>query len=139
MKPPQAPKETEVRIRGSSDPIWWGVAGLLSLGSDRLPGLLSMDGSELTRMLVLGCALFLSGALVGAIRRNRPWRWGVACFAAFALRDLAVLLSTNGLTQVGAPGAAAFLIGHMGIYFLYALPVMTGGFLGAMIMSAGLE
>ncbi len=135
----KAPVQTEVRIRGSSDPFWWGVAGLLSLGSDRLPGLLSLDGSEVSRMMVAGCALFLTGALVGAIRRNRPWRWGVACFAAFALRDLAVQLSTNGVTWVGAPGNAAFLIGHMGIYFLYALPVMLGGVLGALIMSAGLE
>ncbi|HXN46262.1 MAG TPA: hypothetical protein VN893_06445 [Bryobacteraceae bacterium] len=135
----KAPKETEVRIRGSSDPFWWGVAGLLSLGADRVPGLLSLDGSDLSHMLVLGCALFLTGALVGAIRRNRPWRWGVACFAAFGLRDLVVLLSTKGLTRVDAPGIAAFLIGHMGIYFLYALPVALGGFLGALIMSAGLE
>jgi hypothetical protein len=135
----KAPTQTEVRIRGSSDPIWWGVAGLLSLGSDRLPGLLSMDGSDVSHVMVLGCALFLSGALVGAIRRNRPWRWGVACFAAFALRDLAVLVSTQGLTQLDAPGTVAFLIGHMGLYFLYALPVMMGGFLGAAIMSAGLE
>jgi hypothetical protein len=135
----KAPKETEVRIRGSSDPFWWGVAGLLSLGSDRLPGLLNMNGSEVSHWLVLGCALFLSGALVGAIRRNRPWRWGVACFVAFGLRDLAVRLSTTGVAQVDVPGTAAFLIGHMGIYFLYSLPVMMGGFLGALIMSAGLE
>jgi len=135
----QAPEQTEVRIRGSADPFWWGVAGLLSLGSDRLPSLLSMDGSEASHLLVLGCALFLTGALVGAIRRNRPWRWGVACFVAFGLRDLAVRLSTMGVPQVNAPGTVAFLIGHMGIYFLYSLPVTMGGFLGAAIMSAGLE
>jgi hypothetical protein len=135
----KAPEQTEVRIRGSADPFWWGVAGLLSLGSDRLPSLLNMDGSEVSHMLVLGCALFLTGALVGAIRRNRPWRWGVACFAAFALRDLAVRLSTSGLAPANAQGTVAFLIGHMGIYFLYSLPVMMGGLLGAAIMSAGLE
>src|ERR1035441_10505990 len=110
----EAPKQTEVRIRGSSDPLWWGVAALLSLGSERLPGLLALDGSEVSRALVLGCGMFLSGALVGAIRRNRPWRWGVACFAAFGLRDLAVFLSTKGLTQVSVPATASFLIGHMG-------------------------
>lgn len=135
----KAPKQTEVRIRGSADPIWWGLAALLSLGSDRLPGLLALDGSEVSRVLVLGCALFLSGALVGAIRRDRPWRWGVACFAVYGLRDLAVYFSTKGMGHLDVPGVAGLLIGHMGIYFLYALPVAVGAFLGASIMSAGLE
>jgi len=133
----KAPKQTEVRVRGSADPLWWGVAALLSLGSDRLPGLLTLDGSEVSRVLVLGSALFLSGALVGAIRRDRPWRWAVACFAAYGLRDLAVLLSTKGLVDVA--GLAGFVIGHMGIYFLYSLPVAVGAYLGAAIMSAGLD
>jgi len=133
----KAPKQTEVRVRGSADPLWWGLAALLSLGSDRLPGLLTLDGSEVSRVLVLGSALFLSGALVGAIRRDRPWRWAVACFAAYGLRDLAVLLSTKGLVDVA--GLAGFVIGHMGIYFLYSLPVAVGAYLGAAIMSAGLD
>ena len=104
----KAATKTQVRIRGSSDPFWWGLAALLSLGSDQLPGLLSLDGSEVTRTLVLGCALFLTGAVVGAVRRDRPWRWAVACFAAYGLRDLAVLLSTKGMGQVDMPGAAGF-------------------------------
>jgi len=135
----KAARQTEVQLRGSADPLWWGLVALLSLGSDRLPGLLNMDGSEFTRLLVLGCALFLTGALVGAVRRNRPWRWAVACFAAFALRDVAVLLSATGVRHMDVPAAITFLIGHMGIYFLYSTPVLAGAFLGASIMGAGLE
>ncbi len=135
----KAARQADVRIKGSSDPIWWGLAALLSLGSEQLPGVLNLDGSEITRALAMGCALFLIGGIVGAVRRNRPWRWAVACFAAFALRDLAVLLSATGVRQMDVPGTATFLIGHMGIYFLYSLPVLAGAFLGASIMSAGLE
>ena len=135
----KAPKQVEVRIKGSSDPFWWGLTALLSLGAEQLPGALHLDGSEVTHTLVLGCALFLTGGIVGAMRRNRPWRWGVACFAAFALRDLVVRLSATGMREVDVPATAAFLVGHMGIYFLCALPVLAGAFLGASIMSAGLE
>jgi hypothetical protein len=135
----KAPREVEVRIKGSADPLWWGVAALLSLGSDRLPGLLRLDGTEVTRALVLGCALFLTGGIVGAVRRKRPWRWAVACFVAYVLRDLAVHLSGMGPSQVHVLGVASFVVGHVGVYFLYSLPVLAGAFLGASIMSAGLE
>ena len=111
----------------------------MSLGADLVPGVLKLDGSEVTHTLVMGCALFLIGGIVGAVRRNRPWRWAVACFAAFCVRDVVVLLSATGVRQVDVAGMIVFLIGHMGIYFLYSTPVLAGAILGASIMSAGLD
>ncbi len=89
--------------------------------------------------MVVGCALFFSGALVGCARRDRPWRWAIACFAAFAVRDLVVLLSTTGLGRLGALEIMVFEVSHFGDYCLYALPVLLGAFLGASMMNAGLE
>ena len=133
------PRMTGARLRGSADPFWWGVAALLSLGSAWLPKLLPLDSSELTHTMVVGCALFVTGALVGCVCRERPWRWAVASFAAFVLRDLVVMLSTRGLRQLGAPEIVFFVLGHVGVYFLYALPVLAGAILGSSMMNAGLE
>ena len=134
-----ARRKSGAGLRRSADPFWWGVAALLSLGSVWLPKLLNLDSSQLTHAMVAGCALFFSGALVGCVRRDRPWRWAVASFAAFALRDLAVMLSTRGLRQLGGPEIVFFVVGHLGVYFLYALPVLAGALLGASMMNAGLD
>lgn len=135
----KAPRITGARLKGSADPFWWGLAALLSLGSAWLPKFLNLDGSQITHVMVVGCALFVSGALVGCVRRDRPWRWAVASFAAFALRDLVVLLSTTGLRRQAAPEIIVFVAGHLGVYFLYALPVLAGALLGASMINAGLE
>jgi len=134
-----ARRKSGAGLRGSADPFWWGLAALLSLGSDWLPKVLNIDNTEAMRLMVVGCALFLTGGLVGSVRRDRPWRWAVACFIAFALRDLAVLLNSTGVRPASAPATILFLVGHLGVYFLYSLPVLAGAFLGASIMSAGLD
>jgi hypothetical protein len=115
------------------------VAALLSLGSAWLPKFLKLDSSQITHVMVVGCALFVTGALVGCVRRDRPWRWAVASFAAFALRDLVVMLSTRGLKQLGPPEIVFFVAGHLVGYFLYALPVLLGAILGSSMINAGLE
>jgi len=119
--------------------LLWGLAGLLSLGSDWLPKFLNLESPELTRMLAVGCALFFSGALVACLSPDRPWRWAVASFFAFAFRDLAVLLNNTGMRQVDVVATILFLIAHLGVYFLWSMPVLAGAFLGASMMSAGLD
>jgi hypothetical protein len=128
-----------VQHRRAADPFFWGLAAFLSLASDWLPKLLNLENPELTRLMVLGCALFFSGALVGCVRPERPWRWAVAAFIAYAVRDLVVLLNATGLRAVNVTGTIVFVIGHLGVYFLYACPVLAGAFLGASMMSAGLD
>jgi hypothetical protein len=131
-------KGTAVPVGGSADPIWWALAAALSLGSAWVPKVLHMEGDQLTQALVVGCALFFSGALVGCIRPVRPWRWGLACFAAFAIRDLAVLVTATGWRGARVADLAIFLLGNLGVYFLYALPVLVGAIIGGTMMRAGL-
>ena len=130
---------TGAQLRGSADPFWWGLAALLSLGSIWLPKMLNLEGNRLTELMAVGCGLFFSGALVGCVRRDRPWRWAIACFATFALRDLVVVLGSTAPGHLHVAELVILVIGHLGVYFLYALPVLAGALLGASMMGAGLE
>lgn len=127
------------RLEGSTDPIWWGVAALLSLGSLLLPQLFSLQPDETTRLVIVESALFFSGALLGCIRPQRAWRWAAASFLALAVQDFVVLASTTGLGKMDAAQTALWVAGRSSLYFLYAVPVLAGSYLGAYISSAGLD
>ncbi len=133
------PRRTVAPLRGSADPLWWGLTGFLSVGSVLLPKLLNAENSQFMRLMVIGSALFVTGAFVGAARRDRPWRWGVASFAAFAVRDLVVLFANKGLVHVDVPEMISVGLYQSGTYFLYALPVLLGAVLGASMINAGLD
>jgi hypothetical protein len=132
-------KSTGARIDGSTDPLWWGVAALLSLGSLWLPKLLSMQSDEMTRLVVVESALFFTGALLGCFRPQRVWRWAAASFVTFAVRDLVWTLNDPNLGQMQAAEMTAYLASHADMYFVQAVPVLVGAFLGSCITKAGLE
>jgi hypothetical protein len=132
-------RSTEAQVRGSLDPFWWGMAALLSLGSAWLPKFLNLEGDQFTRLLVVESALFFSGAVLGCVRPQRPWRWAAATILAFAARDVVSLLGVRGLVPVGVPDAIVLVLSHSGAYCLFALPVLLGALLGASMMGAGLR
>jgi hypothetical protein len=129
-------RKLETRIQGSSDPFWWGVAALLSLGSLWVPRFLS-EQSETTRIMVVASALFFTGALLGGMRPRRVWRWSVACFVTIALRDLVWAAYEGKLPN--AEEITAYATSHSEIYLLYSAVVLVGALLGALMTRAGLE
>jgi len=127
------------RLEGSADPIWWGVAGLLSMGSLLLPQLFSLRPDETTRLVIVESALFFSGALLGCIRPQRAWRWAAASFFALAVQDFVILASLPSFSKMDSRHVALWVVGRSSLYFLYAVPVLAGSYLGAYISSAGLD
>lgn len=132
-------KATGTRIDGSTDPLWWGVAALLSLGSLWLPKFLSMQSDQTTRLIVVESALFFTGALIGCFRPRRVWRWGAASLITFAIRDLVWAFNDPNLSQMTGLQTASYLMSHGDIYFVQAVPVLVGAVLGSCTMKAGLE
>lgn len=127
-------KKGDVQLDRFVDPLWWGLAALLGLASLWLPHLLSMQSDPTTQVLVSESALFFSGALIGSLRPNRVWRWGVAAFVAFGVKDLAQYAGDPGFTWVASPETYAMLAGHLSVYGIQTIPVLAGAYLGAYLM-----
>jgi len=125
---------TAAQPRRSSDPLLWGLAAVLTLGSLALPKFLQLQGDQTTELLVVESALALPGAALGCLRRERPWRWAVASFMVIALRDAALIAGSAGLARGGYLAVVTYLIGHSGAYFLQVLPVLGGAILGSAMM-----
>lgn len=123
----------------ATDPIWWAVAGGLSLGAVYLPKLLAAQSSDNARLIITQAALFFTGALLGCFRRQRVWRWAVASFFALAARDLIVATDNPAFSHANAAKIAAYLAAHSGGYCVQALPVLIGALVGSYVLSAGLD
>jgi hypothetical protein len=130
---------TGSHLRKSADPLWWGVAAILSLGSAALPKFLGIEADRIGHLMLVECALFFTGALVGCVRPDRPWRWAAASVSAFALRDASIMIAQTGMERAKVPEVLVALAGNSGMYCLYALPVLLGALLGASVMHAGLR
>ena len=134
-----AQKSTGVRLDVSADPLWWGVTCILSLGSLWLPRFLSMQSDQTTRLIVVETALFFTGALLGCFRPRRIWRWAAASFVTFAVSDLVWTFNDPNLGRMGVEQTIAYLASHVDVYFVQAVPVLLGSFLGSCTMKAGLD
>jgi hypothetical protein len=113
----------------ASEPLWWGVAGLLSLAAVSLPNVIGMRPDPEGRQLVVVSALFLSGAVLGCFRPERAWRWALAAFIVIALRDLPLVSDT--ITKADLLRFLYYLETHVGVFLLQTLPVLVGSIFGA--------
>ena len=129
-------RKVREQYRGS-DPVWWGLTVLLSLASLWLPSLFNLGADETTELIVVQSALLFTGGLVAFACPRRPWRWPLASFVTFALRDLVLKLSAPGSTSAG--DAAAFMLANFPADFLNAMPVLVGAYVSALISRAGLD
>jgi hypothetical protein len=123
----------------SSDPQWWGLAILLSLAAVWLPALLNLQTSGNAWLVILGSALFFTGGIVGFACPRRPWRWALAGFLTFAVRDLAIRLSIPGAADASMAAAANQVAHNCPTYLMQALPILVGAYVSAWISNAGLD
>ncbi len=129
----------ELRLERSADPLWWATAAVLGLASLWLPSALQLRGDRWTETFVVEGALFFSGALVGAFRPNRVWRWGVAAFLAFTLDDLARLANDPRFNLIMREQVADRLLEQVSISGLNALSVVAGAYVGSLLTSRGMR
>lgn len=124
-------RKSEVRPVRSTDALWWGLAGLLGLVSLWLPHLLQMGADPTTQLVVTESALFLSGSVIGCLRPERVWRWGLACLVAFIVKDL------TQFATVTKEGVLTYLAGNAALYAVHTIPALAGAYLGAYLLRGG--
>jgi uncharacterized membrane protein len=133
-------RKSTAQIDASADPLWWGLAAALGLVSLWLPQLLSLEADRMTQVAVVESALFFSGALLGCLRPRKVWRWAIAAFVAFAVRDAVHLITDPRFFGASAYAAAFAQAGdNAPMYLVWCLPVLAGAYIGYFISSAGLR
>jgi hypothetical protein len=115
-----------------SEPLWWCLAAAMGLASLRLPRLIGVTSDRATELIVVELALLFSGALLGAFKPRRVWRWGAASLAAFALSDL-VSASVVTVNWAAAGSLGEMLASRVNVYAVRTLTVLAGAWLGSML------
>ncbi len=123
-------RKTEVQFDRRTDPFWWGLAGALGLVSVWLPQLLHSPDRP-TQVLLAEAALFFSGALIGSLRSDRCWRWGLAAFVAIAVKDIVMSGSGTDVSWLTSAAFATYLADSLPLYLTYSAPVLAGAYVGA--------
>lgn len=123
-------KKSDTHLDRSTDPFWWALAGLLSLGSVWLPTLLSMQSDRMTPLLVTQLAMFFSGGLLGAMRPDRVWRWGVAAFLVFGIRDFAQVAYGLKSNWFASDQLLVYLGSHAPGWAVGTIPMFIGAYIG---------
>lgn len=113
------------------DFLWWGLAAVLGLASMLLPGLLKPEWSG-TKLVIAHVGLLISGAVVGYLKPERPWRWSLGSVLLFPVVEF-VGIATGQLPQDSTSLAESlpYLVVKIPVYALQALPALVGTYLAA--------
>ena len=121
-------RKTDVQFDRRTDPLWWGLAGVLGLVSLWVPRLLQSEDHS-TQVVLAECALFFSGALIGSLRPQRVWRWAIAGLVAIVLQD--IVLKDVSADWLASAAGASYLTETLPLYLAYTAPVLGGAYVGS--------
>lgn len=132
-------KKSEAPFNRSSDPLWWALAVLLSLISVWLPTLLSVKSDRTTPMVITYLAMFFSGSLLGGLRPDRVWRWGIAAFLTFFISDLTKYASDPNFTWFTREDFWAYLTANAAGWAASSIPMFLGAYLGFYLVRSNIK
>ncbi len=120
--------------------MWgWALAGLLGLVSLSLPRFLNIDSDRAAKFIISEAALFISGALVGALRPDRAWRWPIASLLSFFGADVLRLSADPRHYGFNLSGIMSMMLDNSFTYFVSTLPVLLGAYAGSVMIKEGLD
>jgi hypothetical protein len=105
--------------------LWWLLAGALGEGFFLLGSGLSAANS----LLVGHIGLFIAGAVMGCLKPERVWRWGIGSVLFFPVVDFIGIRMDHSLSN-SLSDSLAYVVVKVPVYGLQALPAMLGAYLG---------
>lgn len=118
----------------NKDGFWWGVAAVLGAGSWIVPLHFRFGLTEGNALLLATACILVTGAVIGFLKPNRPWRWGIASVLLLPVAEIVML--TAGPIEKTEPtfsplALLPYLLLKIPIYALIALPALLGAYVGA--------
>jgi len=121
------------------DFFWWCLAaglGVLAAASPRL--LLPPTTDAVTRAVFLNGAFVIVGMVLGALKPQRAWRWGVASILALPLADAIRLGANPNLATLPTEQLVSAFLNSMPDYVTRSVPAGAGAYLGAYLVARGM-
>jgi hypothetical protein len=110
----------------NGDVLWWLLAGVLGEGFFLLG-----FGLPLGNALIVGhVGLFIAGAVMGYVKPERVWRWGIGSVLFFPVVEF-IGISTDHSLSYSLFDSLAYVVVKVPLYGLQALPAMMGAYLAA--------
>ena len=114
-----------------TDLIWWIVGGLLGVVASSLPVWLAYPADRDIGLLLEYGGIFVGAALLGYLRSDHPWRWGLSCVLFLPLLDAAQKMEGLKAHKRVVTFEALFPVSSIDTYLLLLLTGLAGGFVGA--------
>ncbi len=114
------------------DYLWWALAATLGLTAMWLPSLLKLDpklsSTPSTTVLIAHIGLLIFTAVIGYLKPERPWRWGIASVLLFPVNEIAVIATVSKLSLIES---IPYLVVKIPVYAIQSIPAFIGAYLGA--------
>jgi len=123
-------------VSAGMDFFWWCLAaalGVLAAASPRL--LLPPTTDGVTRAVFLNGAFVIVGMVLGALKPQRAWRWGVASILALPLADAIRMGGDPNLATLPTEQLLSTFLNAMPDYITRSVPAGAGAYLGAYLVA----
>ncbi len=118
------------------DFFWWCLAAALGVLAAASPSALLPPGTDaITRAVFLNGAFVIVGMVLGALKPNRAWRWGLGAILALPLADAIRLGSDPNVATLSTDQLVSALVSAMPDYVTRSLPAGAGAYLGAYLVA----
>jgi len=117
------------------DLIFWVLAAGMGFLAASLPQMLLPPGTDnVTRAIFMNGGFLIAGILLGALRPERAWRWGLASVLALPLADAVRIGGDPSSAALSTEEMMTALLDTLPGHVTHFLPAGLGAYLGAYLL-----
>jgi hypothetical protein len=123
------------RFGAAGDLFWWCLAAFLGYLAASLPQrVLPPQTDAVTRAVFMNGGFLIAGILLGAMKPQRAWRWGLASILALPLADAIRLGGDPNVAALSADEMMTALFRTLPSHVTHFVPAGVGAYLGAYLL-----
>lgn len=123
------------RFGAAGDLFWWCLAAFLGYLAASLPQRVLPQGTDtLTRAVFMNGGFLIAGILLGAMKPERAWRWGLASILALPLADVIRLGGDPNAGALSAEEMMNAMFRTLPAHVTHFVPAGVGAYLGAYLL-----
>ncbi len=123
------------RLGSATDLFWWCLAAGLGFLAAWLPQrLLPLGTDQITRAVFMNGGFLIAGILLGALKPERAWRWGLACILALPIADAIRLGGDPNSAALSTEELMSAILNALPSHVTHFVPAGVGAYLGAYML-----
>jgi hypothetical protein len=113
------------------DPLWWLLGLAAGFAAILLARFVPQQAGSFMPAVVTAGGIFLAGALLGAMKADRPWRWAFACVLSLPLHDAVQLAADPRYISISSTLVFSHLAAQAPLYGYFLVIAFVGAGMGA--------